>query len=195
VIAREDGNGNTRLVAYVVPREGARVDVQELRALARRELPGYMVPGLIQGVEALPLTPSGKLDARALPALETSRPQLDVALVPARSATEKSIAACWAGVLGVAELGIHDNFFELGGYSLLAIQVIARLKQSLGVELSPRDLFEKPTIAELAELVMGRLGAGSVAPEAPLEIVAGGIEQFSDSEVADLLQQMLVPPT
>src|SRR5262249_2197680 len=106
-------------------------------------------------LDALPLTPNGKVDRRALPAPESTRPQLTQPYVAPRTPVEQQLAAIWELVLGVAQVGVHDNFFELGGHSLLATQVVSRLRTTFAVELPLRTLFEAPTVAALAQRVEG----------------------------------------
>ncbi|HEX2569781.1 MAG TPA: non-ribosomal peptide synthase/polyketide synthase [Polyangia bacterium] len=150
VTVREDTPGGKRLVGYAVPKDAAP-PVAELRDLLKRRLPDYMVPATFVFLEALPLTPSGKLDRRALPA-----PELDTAArasgAAPRTPAEELVAGMWAEVLGrpVASIGGDDNFFELGGHSLLATQVLSRIRNVFQVELPVRALFEAPTVATLA---------------------------------------------
>jgi amino acid adenylation domain-containing protein len=142
--------------------------VPELRAHLRARLPEYMVPSAFVLLEALPLSPNGKVDRKALPAPAQSRPELEEAYVAPRTAVEQALADLWAEVLGVERVGVHDNFFELGGHSLLATQVVSRMRKALQVELPLRALFEAPTLAGLGERVEAiRLGALGL-PAAPL---------------------------
>jgi len=113
-------------------------------------LPDYMVPSAYVTLDTLPLTPSGKVDRRALPVPEGRRPELEEAFVAPRTPTEEVLAGIWAEVLGLEQIGIYDSFFELGGHSLLATQVISRIRRVFHVELSLRTLFEEPTVAGLA---------------------------------------------
>ncbi len=135
------------LAAYVVPR--AELDASTLRDALREQLPAYMVPATFTFLDALPLTPNGKVDRRALPKPERAAG----GLTPARNATEQRLAEIWSEVLGGGPVGIHDNFFDLGGRSLLAIEILARVRNAFGVELPPRTLFESPTVAALAAAV------------------------------------------
>ncbi|HET7233974.1 MAG TPA: amino acid adenylation domain-containing protein, partial [Longimicrobium sp.] len=147
VLAREDAPGQRRLVAYVV----GQADGGELRAALRRALPEYMVPAAIVALDALPLTPGGKLDRRALPA-----PDLALAgerYVAPRTVVEELLAEIWAGVLQRERVGAGDHFFDLGGHSLLAVRVVARIREALRVDVPLRALFEHPTLAELAAAV------------------------------------------
>jgi amino acid adenylation domain-containing protein/non-ribosomal peptide synthase protein (TIGR01720 family) len=155
VIAREDQAGEKRLVAYVVAIEDSSIAAAELITHLQGELPEYMVPKSIVLLDSLPLTSNGKVDRRALPAPERLRLGAAEPVRP-RNQIEETLAKIWAGVLGVELLGIHDNFFELGGDSILSIQIIARANQA-GLKLSPRQLFQHQTIAELAGV------AGTVA--------------------------------
>jgi len=164
VVAREEEGGEKRLVAYVVP-AGVEVDAGELRAHLRGSLPEYMVPTAYVTLERLPLTTSGKIDRRALPAPEG--PGLDAAVyVAPRTPTEEILAGTWAEVLGAARVGVTEDFFALGGHSLLATRVISRVRQSFGVELPLRALFEAPTVAGLARRieVLSREEQGTQAP-------------------------------
>ncbi|WP_257450671.1 non-ribosomal peptide synthase/polyketide synthase, partial [Archangium lipolyticum] len=153
VVAREDGSGDKRLVAYVVPKPGHSLEPEALRAPLKARLPEYMVPSVFMVLEALPLTPNGKVDRKALPEPDAARPRLEVAYVAPRTPVEELLAQMWSGLLGVERVGIHDGFFELGGHSLLATQVFARLRSALQVELPLRTLFEDSTVAKLAARV------------------------------------------
>jgi SAM-dependent methyltransferase len=123
----------------------------ELRSHLQERLPDYMVPQDFVFLEALPLSPNGKVDRRALPVPDALRPELRVDLVRPRTPLERVLEAIWAEVLGLQEMGVHDNFFELGGHSLTAIQIVSRVNESFGLGTALRTLFEKPTIAALAE--------------------------------------------
>ena len=151
VILREDRPGDKRLVAYCVAAANVELNHTDLRSHLRNRLPDYMLPAAFVELNALPLTSSGKVNRRALPAPEDSRPDLDASYVAPRNAIEEQLASIWCDVLGIAEIGIHDNFFALGGHSLLATLVHARISAVLQVDLPLRNLFESPTIAELAQ--------------------------------------------
>jgi amino acid adenylation domain-containing protein len=150
VVARENGQGSHHLVAYVVGAHEPAPTVNELRGFLEEKLPEYMVPSAFVLLEAIPLTPHGKVDRRALPAPDGTRHELNKPFVAPRTPTEKLLAEIWAQVLGVEPIGVHDNFFDLGGHSLLATQIMFRLRDTFQAEISLRTLFEKPTIAELA---------------------------------------------
>ena len=153
VLAREDA-GDRRLVAYLVPASGRSAPLGELRALLKAKLPAHMIPQTFVMLERLPLSPNGKLDRRALPVPDSSRPELEKSYVPPRTETESALCAIWGQVLGIEKVGVEDNFFELGGHSLLATQVISRIRNVFQVELPLRRLFETPTVAEIASTIV-----------------------------------------
>ncbi|HEX8117524.1 MAG TPA: amino acid adenylation domain-containing protein, partial [Pyrinomonadaceae bacterium] len=140
--------GDEQLVAYVVTTDGLSDRGEELRAHLSARLPEYMVPQLIVYLEAMPVTPAGKVDRRALPP-----PSLvceEATYAEPRSEAERAMAEIWGEVFGVERVGIHDNFFEMGGHSLLVTQIVSRVRDTLNVEMPIRKMFEMPTIAELA---------------------------------------------
>ena len=154
VVATEFRPGDKRLVAYWVAREPApTVSDSELRSHARRALPEYMVPAAFMRLDALPLTPNKKVDRKALPVFHDATSERKQAESP-RNPTEELLAQIWAEVLRRDAFGIHDNFFELGGHSLLVTRVIARVRNAFGVELPIRAVFEHPTIAGFAAVVV-----------------------------------------
>jgi hypothetical protein len=153
VLAREDDLGDKRLVAYVVGKAAAQppsLTVSELRSHLGQTLPEYMVPSGWVFLDALPLNPNGKIDRKALPAPETTREDLGTEYVAPRTPTEELLAQIWAEVLKVERVGIHDNFFALGGHSILATQIILRLRTRGFVDLPLRVFFDTPTVAGLA---------------------------------------------
>ena len=157
VMAREDEPGDKRLVAYVVSTADRQIDPLELRAHLRRSLPDYMVPATIVSLPMLPRTGSGKIDRRALPA-----PEARAAMRRGpRTPQEQALSGLFAEVLGLDQVGIDDNFFELGGHSLLATRLISRIRATLNLELSIRNLFESPTVEALASRAMGEAIARS----------------------------------
>jgi amino acid adenylation domain-containing protein len=152
VLGREDAPGGKRLVAYVVP-EGTAPGSADLRRFLQQRLPDFMVPSAFMVMETLPLSPTGKVDRRGLPAPGEARPDLGQAFVPPRDSIEEAVAGIWATMLRVDRVGVHDDFFALGGHSLLATQVVSRILAELEVELPLRAIFETPTVASLASLV------------------------------------------
>ncbi|MFD4398675.1 amino acid adenylation domain-containing protein [Kitasatospora sp. NPDC058478] len=142
-VVRQDQPGDKRLVAYVT----GPVRPDELRAFVADRLPGYMVPAAIVTLDALPVTPNGKVDRRALPAPDYSGAAAGRA---PRTETEQALCELFAEVLGLASVGIDDSFFDLGGHSLLATKLVSRVRTALGTELPIRALFDHPTVAALA---------------------------------------------
>lgn len=153
VIAREDDPGDKRLVAYIVSNQEQEASVSELHNYMKKQLPDNMVPSTFVLLDAMPLSPNGKVDRRALPAPDSTRPELEQQFVAPRSQVEETLAKIWAEVLRLEQVGIHDNFFELGGHSLLATQVVSRVRDTLQVELSLPRFFEAPTIVLLSKII------------------------------------------
>jgi acyl carrier protein len=174
VVVRDGGApGEKRLASYVVAESGAAVETAELRAYLREQLPDYMIPSAFLFIESLPLTANGKVDRRALPALEPeTSPQRREYAAP-ETEIEKALAEICGAALGVEQLGLHDDFFELGGDSLMAIRAIFQIRAAVGVELPVRSFFDAPTVATLAEAVEG--------------LILDQIENLSDQEVHELL--------
>ncbi|MFN7731086.1 MAG: amino acid adenylation domain-containing protein, partial [Pirellula sp.] len=179
VILREDRPGDMRLVAYCVLAPGTRLNVSHLRNHLRDRLPDYMIPAAFVPMQSLPLTANGKLDRRALPAPDDSRPDLSSGYVAPRNPIEQQLASIWCDVLGIQQIGIHDNFFALGGHSLLAVRVLARITSVLQIQFPLRKLFAAPTIADLASEI-GRLrSGGSIAHDSDItRLERNNIDRF-----------------
>ncbi|MDE3066695.1 MAG: amino acid adenylation domain-containing protein [Verrucomicrobiota bacterium] len=164
VVAGENAKGENCLAAYVVPKGGAGLQAGVLRKFLKQKLPEAMVPAAFSLLDALPLTPNGKVDHKALPPPDF-RGDSEKPIVSPRTAIEEKLAGIWREVLGVERLGVHDNFFELGGHSLTATQVVSRLPGAFQTELRLQDLFDAPTVAELAEKIdAARQTASSPGP-------------------------------
>ncbi|HEX5752320.1 MAG TPA: amino acid adenylation domain-containing protein, partial [Archangium sp.] len=161
VMVREDTPGDRRLVGYVVAREGQSLEVSELKSYLKDRMPDYMVPAALVKLDKLPLNPNGKVDRKALPVPDQA--QTDQEYVAPRNETEERLAALWAEVLRVSRVGIHDNFFDLGGHSLLATQVVVRVREAFQMELALRELFDAPTLAELAGRIDASRGTSPVS--------------------------------
>ncbi len=196
VDARPDPTGGVRLVAYVVPRVGSKPSLGAIRDALGDRLPETFLPGALVLLDALPLTTSGKLDRRALPDPEA---EAIADAVPPRDDLERVLAEVWAEVLARDGFGVHDSFFGLGGHSLLATQVVSRIRTRIGVDMPLRHMFERPTIARLAEIVRD-LGRSERVPDAivPLERRSGDLSrhlgELSDDEVEIALQVALERP-
>ncbi|MDT5268370.1 MAG: hypothetical protein QOH49_556 [Acidobacteriota bacterium] len=158
VVAREDGGEERRLVAYLSCGGAEIPSASEWRGFVGSKLPDYMIPSLFVVMDKLPLTSSGKVDRRALPAPDQSRPELTEAYVAPASAAEVVLAGIWADVLGVEQVGVQDNFFDLGGDSLTAIQVVAQARER-ELPLTIQQLFQHPTVGALAREARPEVGA------------------------------------
>jgi hypothetical protein len=150
VVAREGTPGDRRLAAYLVAKTADGVRQADLRGFLKERLPDYMVPASFMLLDRLPLTPSGKVDRRALPAPDRARRELEREFVAPRNDAETRIAAVWRDVLGLDRVGVTENFFEMGGHSLLLPQVVHRLRTAFQLEVPLRALFDEPTIEGLA---------------------------------------------
>ncbi|HEX4966052.1 MAG TPA: amino acid adenylation domain-containing protein [Thermoanaerobaculia bacterium] len=172
VMARDE-EGDVRLAAYVAPAEGGagagKAMAEALRAHLRERLPEHMVPAVWTVLDRLPLTPSGKVDRRALPRLASPVSWSEAVYEAPRNAVEAAIAGIWREALRAERVGVHDNFFHLGGHSLLAARVAARLQETFGVDIPLRRLFEAVTVARLAELLQetAPVRADRVIPRRP----------------------------
>ncbi|MCL7491259.1 non-ribosomal peptide synthetase [Streptomyces sp. MCA2] len=155
VVAQSDGAVGKRLLAYITaerPDDDSPAALgQRLREWLRGELPGYMVPWAILTLPELPLNRNGKVDRAALPTARRAARPLATEYTAARTATESAVAEEWADLLAIEPVGMDDDFFELGGHSLIAADLLGRLQDRFGVELSARTLYLRPTVAELAE--------------------------------------------
>jgi hypothetical protein len=196
-VAMADAAGGGRLVAYVLPRSAPSAAdasapvpgldaelVARLREHLAQTLPDHMIPTTWVELASVPLTPSGKVDRRALPRPDAIKPLSRAEYVPPRGDLEQLLAGIWAEVLRAERIGAHDNFFELGGHSLLATLAVSRIGEALAIEVPLRRMFEAPTIALLADRL--RLDAGpandlDAAARLVLELLA-----LSDAEVEAL---------
>jgi amino acid adenylation domain-containing protein len=162
VVAREDLPGEKELVAYVVLAPDAKLNAGELRDHLRKRLPDYMVPAEFVSIPKVPVTANGKLDRSALPAPKGPRPHTEVYVEP-RTPVEEELVKILAPLLKLQRVGVNDNFFLLGGHSLLGTQLIARISETFGVELTLLKLFDHPTVAEMSseieELILAKLGS------------------------------------
>lgn len=166
VIDREDVPNQKRLVAYLVQNQQYENDSQlalELRHFLKQKLPEYMIPTAFVCLEKFPLTPSGKLDRKALPAPAQSRPIVEVALITPRTLTEEKMLNIWTKILGIDRVGIQDNFFELGGNSLLAAQLMIYVRETFQVQIPVRCVFEQQTIEGLSQILDKSLQEGTAA--------------------------------
>jgi len=188
VVAREDRPGDKRLVAYIVTNgQQPAPKVGALHEHLKQTLPDYMIPGAFVMLETLPLTSSGKVDRRALPAPDRNGFQDEGQFVGPRTPVEQTLADIWAEVLGLERVGIHDNFFHLGGHSLLAIQIVSRVRDAFQADLPLRKIFETPTIAGLSIGIV-QTQAEDLDRDQAAEILAR-VESLSAAEIQMLLAE------
>ncbi|MCB8924044.1 MAG: amino acid adenylation domain-containing protein [Ardenticatenaceae bacterium] len=172
VILREDEPGLPYLAAYFIAESEQDVSVSQVKQFLHDWLPEYMIPTSYVHVEAFPLTPSGKIDRRALPLPAfADRTNLDMPFVEPRSSIEHTLAAIFANLLHITRVGVNDNFFELGGHSILALRVISRIREELKVELPIRVLFDAPTVAALSQHVEVAISASPGIPRRQQSII------------------------
>jgi amino acid adenylation domain-containing protein len=153
VVAREVEPGDKRLVAYLVSEPNSKATHTELRNFVAGRLPEYMIPSVFVTLDNLPLNSSGKVDRAMLPAPDSTNTLRDSAFVAPRNPIEERVAAMLASLLDLGQVSVEDNFFLLGGHSLLGTQLIARMRDAFGIELSLKSLFDSPTAAELSSEV------------------------------------------
>jgi acyl-CoA synthetase (AMP-forming)/AMP-acid ligase II len=189
VVLRADDAGPPRLAGYLVPADSApapnaedvnaeavnaeAVNAEDVRAFLRAHLPDYMVPSFLVVLDALPLTPSGKIDRRALPAPSAGQRLGAAQAVAPRDPTERELVRLWQDVLAVDGLGVFDDFFDAGGHSLLATQIMSRVNAAFAVDLPLRTVFEHPTVAAMAE-----------------HLTAAQLDRVDDSDLAGMLDEL-----
>lgn len=171
--APDAADDDKQLVAYVVMKNGAPDSVAQLREYLKGRTPGYMVPDILIPLDSLPLTTNGKIDRARLSEPAKTKGATDNSFVAPRTELEQELADLWVELLKVERVGIHDNFFDLGGHSLLATRLIFQLREHFNVDLPLRALFEAPTIAGLAPV-----------------IVQNQIEQINSEEMAQVLSAL-----
>jgi thioesterase domain-containing protein/acyl carrier protein len=152
VASSEDGSGGKRLVAYFVDK-GSQPQGSELRHFLQNKLPEYMIPSIFVSLEALPMTPTGKIDRLALPQPDIESHAQTVQHISPRNQTEEELVKIWKELLQVPSIGVKDNFFELGGHSLLAVRMFTRINQTFNVNLPLATLFREATIEYLAQVI------------------------------------------
>lgn len=188
VISVDDGSGDKRIAAYVVPRTTDAPPIEELRRLLAQHLPDYMIPSAFMIIAALPLTNNGKLDRKALPVPKIEKARSQTAHVAPRSNIEFTIAKIWARVLGVEKPSVHDDFFESGGHSLAAVRLVNEINRTLNIKLGLATLFQFRTIERLAAFsvegvqpLVVRMATGAEAT--PIYVIYAGHHQFQIARV------------
>ncbi len=178
VVPWDDSRGATQLAAYFVAERGNAPGISQLRSDLNQRLPTYMLPSSFVQLEGLPLTASGKVDRKALPRPERSRPTLGVPYAEASTAVEKVLISLWAEVMELDSVGTQDNFWELGGDSLLAAQIVSRVNESFQQEFSPNTLLEAPSVMELSALLSEREAQSETIAEIILKIESMSAEEI-----------------
>jgi acyl carrier protein len=178
VVAREDGEGNKHLVAYFVPMANSRTTHTSLRNFIGSRMPVYMIPAIFVKLDALPLNASGKLDRGMLPEPNTENTLRDSTFVAPRTVVEERVASILASLLDLGQVSVNDNFFLLGGHSLLGTQLVARIRDTFGIELNLRSLFEAPAVSELSKLIESLLVAKlqAMSDEEAERLLGGGMQ-------------------
>ena len=174
VICREEPPGNKKLLAYIVLTPEAQLGNSELREFLQQRLPAYMIPAEFIVLQELPLTSTGKIDRALLPPPDSSNVLRDAAFVAPRNTIEARLTEMLSGLLGISRVSVEDNFFMLGGHSLLGTQLIGRVRDAFGVELSLRTIFDASTIAQLSLEIE--------------KLLVRQIEALSEAEVQQLLE-------
>ena len=187
VIAREDVIGDKRIVAYVVMIGEQESPVATLRHFLQERLPDFMMPSAFVVMDALPLSPNGKVDRNLLPMPGLSLGSREETYVEPRTALERILAAVWSETIGVERVGVQDNFFELGGHSLLATQVLARVQEDFQVDLPLRIMFEGMTVEQMAQAVLENEAVPGQSEKIAQALLK--IESMSEAEFAEALRQ------
>ncbi|MFI5908322.1 amino acid adenylation domain-containing protein [Dactylosporangium sp. NPDC051541] len=191
VVARTDGPGGPRLVAYVAPPAAAGTDPAELREWLRGRLPEYMVPAVVVTLPELPQLSSGKIDYRRLPEPPREVPVAAAYAAP-RGPVEETLAGLWAEVLGVGRVGRDDDFFALGGHSMLAVQLLSRVRDTMAVDAPLRWAFDAPTPAGFAARLAGT-GRADAAALPPVPAAGAPVPELSAAETGLWLVDQLAP--
>jgi amino acid adenylation domain-containing protein len=197
VAVQEDAHFGKRLVAYVIPNPARPASSDELRDFLRQHLPGYMLPAVFVTIDALPLSPNGKVDRCALPPADAAQNVSHTDYAPPRTSVEVELIEIWLDLLKLEWVGIHQSFFDAGGHSLLATQLVSRIREKFQVEIPLRALFDSPTIAGLAvEIERSREKTGEINHERirviprgqkSLDELMAELEQLTDAEAQALL--------
>jgi hypothetical protein len=187
VMAPEYPRGEKHLAAYLVASQKPTPSTSELRDALAVKLPDYMLPAVFVFLDALPLTPTGKVDRLALPMPDRDRGDLAATLVMPRTAVEEVVTGMWAEVLGLERIGVHDGFFDLGGHSLLATQMMSQINRIFQVELPLRRFFEAPTVAELAQGIIAH--EAKPGQTARIAGILKRLKGMSAEDVTNMLQK------
>jgi acyl carrier protein len=188
VVVKDDASADKRIVAYITTQNGQTVQAADLKNYLRDTLPEYMVPSTIVFLDEFPLSPSGKIDRKKLPAPEFSRTSITSEYKPPESELEIRLCKICSELLNIDRVGVSDNFFELGGHSLLATQFLSRIRDEFNVEIPVRFLFENPTVEGIASQI-NQLKKEEESDAERLARLFARINELSDEEVRALLEE------
>ncbi|MGA9999218.1 MAG: phosphopantetheine-binding protein, partial [Candidatus Acidiferrales bacterium] len=164
IVPRDDVSGEKVLVAYIIPTPKSQLNDGDLRVFLSTLLPPYMMPSLFARLDSFPVTSNGKIDRSALPPPDAFNTVRQRSLVPPRTLVEERVALILCPLLQLSKISVEDNFFMLGGHSLLGTQLIARVRDTFGVEITLRALFDSPTVSgissEIEKLILAKLESG-----------------------------------
>ena len=183
----QEGAQDARLVAYFVAGDPPAPSPGSLRTFLESRLPGYMVPAAFVRLDALPVTPNGKVDRAALPSPVFARAIADVGVEKPQTSVERALADIWSSVLGVGAVDVNDKFFDLGGHSLHAMMIISRVAGTFAFHVSLREFFESPTVAHMAEMIAA--ADPHDHPEEDLAEDLSWLESLSEDQARQLLEQ------
>ncbi|MGN6712418.1 non-ribosomal peptide synthetase [Anaerocolumna jejuensis] len=185
----DDSFKNKQVYAYIITDSSQKLSIKEIKAYVRAKLPAYMVPSRFMFISEIPVLESGKLDKNSLPSMEDVRPDIDAAYAEPRSQMEAAIAQIWCEILKIDRVGIYDNFFDLGGQSLMATQIVSRIRSTLGMEIPLHVLFEAASTVEQTAAAIERYQLEQYEPE-ELEQLLSELEGLSEEELAAILKEM-----
>jgi acyl carrier protein len=186
VLAHNYHDEEKQVVAYIIPKRQPP-PISDLRNFLKDKLPDYMIPAAFVLMESFPLTPSGKLDRKALPTPDGTRSDLESAFIAPRTVAEEIVARIWAQVIKIDRVGIGDNFFDLGGHSLLATQIVARVRDAFQTELPLSKLYENPTVEGIIDALADVRGSRETVEE--IALILKEVEHLSADELKKLLSE------
>ena len=187
---KEIGLGDRRLICYYISQNDVTIDVGDLRSHLRKKLPEYMVPQHFIELEEFPLTPAGKIDRKVLISREWNTSAQEENYIAPQDELEVQLTEIWQEVLHHKPIGITDNFFDIGGHSLLATQIISRMNNNIGVNISLRSFFQAPTVADMAAIISQQ--RVEEADSKDIDRLLTELEELSDREVHRRFQDKML---
>ncbi|HEX3076841.1 MAG TPA: phosphopantetheine-binding protein, partial [Lachnospiraceae bacterium] len=182
----DDSMKNKQIYAYIISDSTVQVSINSIKSYLKTKLPAYMVPSRFMFINEIPVLESGKLDRNSLPSIEDVRPDIDVEYVAPRNPMEETLAQIWSEILQIDRVGVYDNFFDLGGQSLMATQMISRIRSTLGMEIPLHVIFETTPTVEQTAIAIENYQIEQSQPE-DLEKLLAEIEAMSEEEIAAML--------